>query len=201
MDQGCNLNHDCAGAGLHYQAPEKYNACTIPQQAPEPVDGCKYLSLPKKILFLPKSGRLTVSFSQNRAPGSPSWRLHRQGISEPTLYHSLLTRFSSHRNLLLPAYLFKVLVISLPRGLFFLREHKGRKKGGKEGEVDWGGREDTARGKGANPDLFNFDENRKSTKRESLFFFLSFFSTSLSRFSSLFCLICFFFLSFVEKPN
>ncbi|CAI4211703.1 unnamed protein product [Parascedosporium putredinis] len=39
MDQGCNLNHDCAGAGLHYQAPELYNACTIPQQAPEEVDG------------------------------------------------------------------------------------------------------------------------------------------------------------------
>lgn len=55
MDQGCNLNHDCPGAGLHYQPPEKYNACTIPQQAPEPVDGCKFLPFPKKVLlFLPR---------------------------------------------------------------------------------------------------------------------------------------------------
>ncbi|PKS12345.1 hypothetical protein jhhlp_001645 [Lomentospora prolificans] len=39
MDQGCNLNRDCPGAGLHAQTPEQYNACTIPQQAPEQVDG------------------------------------------------------------------------------------------------------------------------------------------------------------------
>lgn len=43
MDKNCNLNRDCPAAGLTYQAPEKYNACTIKQQAPEPVDGCKFL--------------------------------------------------------------------------------------------------------------------------------------------------------------
>jgi len=42
MDNGCNLNRDCPAAGLTYQPPEKYNACTIKQQAPEPVDGCKF---------------------------------------------------------------------------------------------------------------------------------------------------------------
>jgi hypothetical protein len=41
MDNGCNLNRDCPAAGLTAQTPEKYNACTIKQQAPEPVDGCK----------------------------------------------------------------------------------------------------------------------------------------------------------------
>ncbi|KAM7199754.1 protein of unknown function (DUF1996) domain containing protein [Naviculisporaceae sp. PSN 640] len=39
MDKNCNLNRDCPAAGLTYQPPEKYNACTIKQQAPEPVDG------------------------------------------------------------------------------------------------------------------------------------------------------------------
>ncbi|KAM7215570.1 protein of unknown function (DUF1996) domain containing protein [Rhypophila decipiens] len=39
MDKNCNLNKDCPAAGLTYQAPEKYNACTIKQQAPEEVDG------------------------------------------------------------------------------------------------------------------------------------------------------------------
>ena len=41
MDNGCNLNLDCPSAGLTAQPPEVYNACTIDQQAPEPVDGCK----------------------------------------------------------------------------------------------------------------------------------------------------------------
>ena len=44
MDARCNLNGDCPKAGLHAQRPEKYNACTLPQQAPEPVDGCKLIS-------------------------------------------------------------------------------------------------------------------------------------------------------------
>lgn len=39
MDKGCNLNRDCPAAGLTAQTPDKYNACTIKQQAPEPVDG------------------------------------------------------------------------------------------------------------------------------------------------------------------
>jgi hypothetical protein len=39
MDKNCNLNKDCPAAGLTYQAPEKYNACKIKQQAPEDVDG------------------------------------------------------------------------------------------------------------------------------------------------------------------
>lgn len=43
MDNNCNLNTDCAAAGITAQKPEVYNACTIDQQAPEPVDGCKWL--------------------------------------------------------------------------------------------------------------------------------------------------------------
>lgn len=39
MDKRCNLNRDCPAAGLHYQPPEVYNNCNIPQQAPEEVDG------------------------------------------------------------------------------------------------------------------------------------------------------------------
>ncbi|KAE8447234.1 hypothetical protein EG329_010928 [Mollisiaceae sp. DMI_Dod_QoI] len=39
MDKNCNLNKDCPAAGLHAQSPDVYNACTIKQQAPEPVDG------------------------------------------------------------------------------------------------------------------------------------------------------------------
>jgi len=39
MDKNCNLNKDCPAAGLTYQAPDKYNACTIKQQSPEAVDG------------------------------------------------------------------------------------------------------------------------------------------------------------------
>ena len=42
MDSGCNLNTDCPAAGLTAQTPEVYNACKIPQQAPEEVDGCMY---------------------------------------------------------------------------------------------------------------------------------------------------------------
>ncbi|KAK3387896.1 hypothetical protein B0H63DRAFT_166271 [Podospora didyma] len=39
MDKNCNLNKDCPAAGLTYQAPEKYNACNVKQQAPEDVEG------------------------------------------------------------------------------------------------------------------------------------------------------------------
>ncbi|KAI0474954.1 hypothetical protein GGR56DRAFT_675132 [Xylariaceae sp. FL0804] len=39
MDNGCNLNADCAAAGIHAQTPDAYGNCTIPQQAPEQVDG------------------------------------------------------------------------------------------------------------------------------------------------------------------
>jgi hypothetical protein len=39
MDKRCNLNRDCPSAGLHAQQPDVYNACNIPQQAPEEVDG------------------------------------------------------------------------------------------------------------------------------------------------------------------
>jgi hypothetical protein len=39
MDNNCNLDKDCSKAGIHYQKPDLYNACTIPQQAPEQVDG------------------------------------------------------------------------------------------------------------------------------------------------------------------
>jgi len=38
MDKNCNLDKDCAAAGLHYQAPAVYNACKKKQQAPEVVD-------------------------------------------------------------------------------------------------------------------------------------------------------------------
>jgi hypothetical protein len=41
MDSGCNLNRDCPAAGLTAQSADKYNACIKPQQAKEPVDGCK----------------------------------------------------------------------------------------------------------------------------------------------------------------
>jgi hypothetical protein len=41
MDNNCNLNKDCTAAGIHAQTPADYNACTKPQMAPEPVDGCK----------------------------------------------------------------------------------------------------------------------------------------------------------------
>ena len=116
--------------------PRSTTLAPFPSRPPSPSTAVSFCHSPRRYcFFFPENGRLTIIFFTNhRAPGSPSWRLHCQGISEPTLYHSLLTRFSSHRNLLLPAYLFKVLVISLPRALFFLQEHKGRKKGGKEGE-------------------------------------------------------------------
>ncbi|KAK2812012.1 hypothetical protein FQN50_001721 [Emmonsiellopsis sp. PD_5] len=39
MDSGCNGNADCPAAGLTAQQPDQYNACKIPQQAPETVDG------------------------------------------------------------------------------------------------------------------------------------------------------------------
>lgn len=39
MDNRCNLNRDCAAAGIHYQAPEQYAACTVKQNAPETYDG------------------------------------------------------------------------------------------------------------------------------------------------------------------
>jgi hypothetical protein len=39
MDSGCNLNMDCAAAGIHAQPASVYEACTVPQQAPEQVDG------------------------------------------------------------------------------------------------------------------------------------------------------------------
>lgn len=42
MDNNCNLDNDCAKAGIHKQKPAVYNACTLPQQAPEPVDGCEH---------------------------------------------------------------------------------------------------------------------------------------------------------------
>jgi hypothetical protein len=39
MDSGCNGNQNCASAGITYQQPTVYNACNLPQQAPEAVDG------------------------------------------------------------------------------------------------------------------------------------------------------------------
>ncbi|TVY81061.1 hypothetical protein LSUE1_G005211 [Lachnellula suecica] len=39
MDNNCNLNADCAKAGIHAQTAATYNACTKKQMAPEPVDG------------------------------------------------------------------------------------------------------------------------------------------------------------------
>jgi hypothetical protein len=44
MDNSCNLNKDCAKAGITAQTTDKYEACTKAQQAPEAVDGCKYRS-------------------------------------------------------------------------------------------------------------------------------------------------------------
>ena len=42
MDKGCNLNKDCAAAGLTAQTPAQYNACVNKQQAPEEVDDCEF---------------------------------------------------------------------------------------------------------------------------------------------------------------
>jgi hypothetical protein len=39
MDKNCNLNKDCAAAGLHALTPDTYSSCTKKQQAPEDVDG------------------------------------------------------------------------------------------------------------------------------------------------------------------
>jgi len=39
MDKGCNLNKDCAAAGLTAQTPAVYNACTVKQKSIEEVDG------------------------------------------------------------------------------------------------------------------------------------------------------------------
>jgi len=41
MDNGCNLDKDCAKAKITKQQPDVYNACTKKQQAPEEVDGCE----------------------------------------------------------------------------------------------------------------------------------------------------------------
>ncbi|KAI1188585.1 hypothetical protein F5B17DRAFT_439493 [Nemania serpens] len=39
MDNQCNLNTDCPKAGITAQPESVYSACTMPQQAPESVDG------------------------------------------------------------------------------------------------------------------------------------------------------------------
>ncbi|KAI0425753.1 hypothetical protein F5Y09DRAFT_346378 [Xylaria sp. FL1042] len=39
MDNQCNLNTDCPRAGITAQTESVYSACTVPQQAPETVDG------------------------------------------------------------------------------------------------------------------------------------------------------------------
>lgn len=41
MDNQCNLNTDCPKAGITAQPESVYSACTMAQQAPESVDGCK----------------------------------------------------------------------------------------------------------------------------------------------------------------
>ena len=43
MDNGCAEDDPCPKAGLTVQQPAVYNACTKKQQAPEQVDGCKFL--------------------------------------------------------------------------------------------------------------------------------------------------------------
>ncbi|KAH7119958.1 hypothetical protein B0J11DRAFT_492071 [Dendryphion nanum] len=43
MDNKCDLDRDCAKAGLTKQQPATYNACKKPQQAVEDVNGCKLL--------------------------------------------------------------------------------------------------------------------------------------------------------------
>lgn len=39
MDKNCNLDKDCSAAGITKQSADKYNACNLPQAAPETVDG------------------------------------------------------------------------------------------------------------------------------------------------------------------
>ena len=60
MDQGCNLNNNCPGAGLSAQTPEVYNACKIPQQAPEEVDGCRFPPLVPIFSGFRRTGLLTI---------------------------------------------------------------------------------------------------------------------------------------------
>jgi hypothetical protein len=43
MDNNCNLNTACPKAGLMVQHPAQYSSYKKPQQAPEDVDGCKFL--------------------------------------------------------------------------------------------------------------------------------------------------------------
>jgi hypothetical protein len=50
MDNSCNGNTDCAKAGITAQKAAQYNACTVSQQAPEAVDGCKSHSLPLRYI-------------------------------------------------------------------------------------------------------------------------------------------------------
>lgn len=72
MDKNCNLNKDCPAAGLHAQTSDAYSACTIKQQAPEPVDGCK-------------SNCKAIESHTNkfRAPCSPTRNASHEGIDTP----------------------------------------------------------------------------------------------------------------------
>ncbi len=85
MDKGCNLNKDCPAAGLTAQTPEKYNACTIKQQAPEPVDGCKLL-----FPSLDCNGRQPLTRCENRAQGYAHGRDGHEGL----IWHFLLSSLS-----------------------------------------------------------------------------------------------------------
>lgn len=51
MDNGCTLNQACPKAGLTTQPAATYNACNKKQQAPEDVDGCKFLPPSPYVLY------------------------------------------------------------------------------------------------------------------------------------------------------
>lgn len=86
MDKSCNLNRDCPAAGLTAQTPDKYNACTIKQQAPEPVDGCELdPSAAKK-----RKIKVLTGVANNRAQGHAHGRDGHQGL----IRHVLILAFA-----------------------------------------------------------------------------------------------------------
>jgi hypothetical protein len=77
MDNGCNLNNACPKAGLTTQPESKYSACTKKQQAPEDVDGCKFISI---------FPRLTMLIHHYRAQGDAVGRNGHQGIETNCIF-------------------------------------------------------------------------------------------------------------------
>lgn len=116
MDNGCNLNNDCPSAGISYQPPEVYNACKIPQQAPEEVDGCEFSFRPWGL----EDRTILTAHSLYRATSSPSWRVHHEELSEAAFTREHGPTFSLQFSFLMflrivPGLLFLHVSIALPR--------------------------------------------------------------------------------------